>query len=113
MRPAINAACPKSGMNAEGERKQSPMKNTRESLLANIGQQVTIENDAFQNDISAIGFNAAGVLEDSGGGNFFVRTGEDYFAGATGINFRESHVLEAAERKSGGLRIVLKSLPVA
>ncbi len=78
------------------------------TLLANLGKTVRIQNEAHEGDSNKVGINFSGKLEDHDGGEFYVRVGEDYFAGAMGVSFRASHVKEfVTSRVCADLWIVL------
>lgn len=77
-----------------------------------IGQYVQIENDAkIQMDGKRMQLNFAGKLEIIGEeypGEYYVRVGEDYHAGAMGIGFHYSNLLDVEINRAGSNRLTVK-----
>lgn len=86
--------------------------NIIDQLKQHVGEKVTVNNEEVNEPSGAtprVLINFAGTLEWSEDEQeFYVRVGEDYFAGAMGVSFRARHVLEVATRTCGEIHIALK-----
>ncbi len=75
-----------------------------QQITANLGKTVQITG---KSQYEGFGFNLAGKLETSEDDSYYVRVGEDYFAGPMGVSFRLSDILETQIKYHGDLQIIL------
>ncbi len=90
------------------------MKNStqiKEVLNSFLGHTVQVQNDALaQMDGKRVQINFAGILEVDADtpDQYYVRVGEDYYAGPMGVGFHINNVLEAETTRGGSDRITLR-----